>query len=76
MAKRDIQKNIQEGKHILRSDRKRAGAIDLSYSELNYFMERIEKRGELFESLCGMFCFALAVGYRAGTREARKARKV
>ena len=73
MARRDIQKNIEEGRQFLRENRRRAAVIDLSILELKYFVERIQSGEHPMESLCDMFCFAFAVGYRAGVRKNGKA---
>lgn len=72
MARRDIQKNIEEGRRFLRENRRRAAVVDLSILELKYFVERIQSGEHPMESLCDMFCFAFAVGYRAGAREKGK----
>jgi hypothetical protein len=72
MAKRDIKGHIEEGRRWLRSHEREAAVIDLSVKELKYFYDRIEGGADdRIDVLCDMFCFAFAVGYRAGRRAAK-----
>lgn len=71
MARRNIQGHIEEGRRVLRSDRRRAAVIDLNIVELEYFLDRISGGEYIIESFCDMFNFAFAVGYRAGKRARR-----
>ncbi len=72
MARRNIRGHIEEARRWFRADRKREAAVDMSITELRYFYERFEGGEHPFESLCDMFLFAFAVGYRAGAREKGK----
>ena len=75
MAKRNIERHVEEGRSYLRTNRRAASAIDLSILELKYFVERIERGEHPMESLIDMFLFGFAVGYRAGGRDKGSRRK-
>jgi hypothetical protein len=69
--KRDILKHIDEARRRFRADFRREAAVDMSVTELKYFYDRIGGGEDPLEPLCDMFCFAFAVGYRAGKRAAK-----
>jgi len=71
MAKRDIKGHIDEARRWFRADWRREAAVDMSLTELKYFCDRIEGRDHPVETLCDMWLFAFAVGYRAGRRAAK-----
>lgn len=75
MARRNVRGHIEEGKRWMRSNRRRAAVTDLSILELKYFLDRIDSGEHAIESLCEMFNFAFAVGYRAGKRDAKESHR-
>ena len=72
MAKRNIKGHIEEARRWFRADGRREATVDMSVAELKYFYDRIGAgEDDNINVLCDMFCFAFAVGYRAGKRAAK-----
>lgn len=73
---RNIQKNAEEARELLARLRKERREIDITGKEMFEILTQIDAgREQAFEAIYTCWLFGLAVGYRAGQRDAKRKRK-
>lgn len=73
---RNIKKNADEARKLLAKLRKERREIDITGKEVYDILQRIDASREgALEAIYDCWLFGLAVGYRAGLRDAKQKKK-
>lgn len=73
---RNIQKNAEEARELLARLRKERREIDITANEIVEILQQLDEgREKALDAVYTCWLFGLAVGYRAGQRDAKRKRK-